>query len=88
MSLSKSLFLLLSGGLIASSIMLSKIGLSRSALSKSSASVLSGVGAGAGTAIFIYYGVSNGDLLGSIIVGIVTAFTVGIVVRIPSRWWR
>ncbi len=62
MNLLKSLILFLGGGLIASSVILSKIGLNRSVLSKKSAAVISGIGAGIGTAIFIFYGVSNGDL--------------------------
>ena len=88
MTLGKNLILLFSGALIAGSIILSKIGLNRSVLSKKSAALLSGTGAGIGILIFIFYGVSDGDLIGSLIVGIITAFVVGAAVIIPSKWWR
>jgi hypothetical protein len=88
MNILKSMVLSISGGLVVGSILMAKIGLSRSVLSRRSAAVLAGVGAGIGTGVFIFYGVSNGDLIGSITTGIIVAFTVGFSVIIPSRWWR
>lgn len=78
MNLLNSIALFISGGLVVGSIMLSYNGLSRSVLSKKSAAVLSGVGVGVGGGIFIFYGVSNGDLLASVFVGIIGAVTVGV----------
>jgi hypothetical protein len=88
MDLLINMALAVSGGLVVGSIILSMIGLKRSVLSRKSASVLSGVGAGVGGAIFIFYGVSNGDLLESIIVGMIGAVIVGFSIFISSKWWR
>jgi hypothetical protein len=88
MNLLKNMALAVSGGLVVGSIILSMIGLSKSVLSRKSASVLSGVGAGVGCGIFIYYGVSNADLLDSIIVGIIVAVIGGFSIFISSKWWR
>ncbi len=82
MNLLNSFALFISGGLVVGSIMLSYIGLSRSVLSRRSAAVLSGVGVGIGGGLFIFYGVSNRDLLRSILVGIISAVTVGITIYV------
>lgn len=88
MELLRSVALSVSGGIVVGSILIAKIGLSRSALSKKSAAALAGIGAGTGVGIFIFYGVSNGDLVGSVLTGIIIAFTVGFAAIIPSRWWQ
>lgn len=85
MNLLRNLVLSISGGLVVGSILIAKIGFSRSILSRKNAAILAGAGAGLGTGIFIYYGVSNGDFVGSIITGIIVAFVVGFSVVIPSR---
>jgi hypothetical protein len=82
MNLLNSFALFISGGLVACSIILSYIGLNRSVLSRRSAAVLTGVGVGIGAGLFIFYGVSNRDLLGSILVGIISAVTVGITIYV------
>jgi hypothetical protein len=88
MNIMNSSALAISGGLVACSIILAKIGLSRSVLSRKVASAIGGIGAGTGVGIFIYYGISNSDLVGSIITGAISAITIGLVILIPSRWWR
>jgi hypothetical protein len=85
MNLVKNVALVLSGGLIVGSILLSKIGLTRSVLSRRGSAILSGVGVGLGCAIFIYYGVSSGDLIGSIFVGIVAAVVSGFILFIYRK---
>jgi len=88
MDLIKNMALAISGGLVVGSIILSMIGLMRSVLSRKSASVLSGVGAGVGGAIYIFYDVSNSDLLESIIVGMIGSVIVGFPIFISSKRWR
>jgi hypothetical protein len=88
MNLPTSIALVISGGLIASSLILAKIGLSRAILSRKAASALGGIGAGCGVGIFIYFGVSKGDFLGSVFTGIIAAITIGTVILIPSKWWQ
>jgi hypothetical protein len=39
-------------------------------------------------AIFIYYGVSNGDILESFFVGIIGGLTAGFTTYISSKWWQ
>ena len=88
MNITASIALFVSGGLVASSIIMAKIGLSRSVISRKVASVIGGMGTGIGVGIFIFYVLSNGDFLGSIITGVIVAITVGLVILIPNRWWR
>ena len=88
MNLWNSIVLGFSGGLVASSIILAYIGLSRSALSRRMASLIGGVGSGVGVAMFVFDGVSNRDLLGSAITGMIVAVTVGLIILTPNRWWR
>ena len=77
MELFSSFMLSLSGGIVVVSILMSKIGYDRAALSRKAAAMMSGLGVGIGCGIFTYYGVSNGDFIGSIITGIIAAFSVG-----------
>jgi hypothetical protein len=70
MSLARSIALLLSGALIAGSVALSWIGYTRSALSHRAAVVFTSVGVGIGGGMFLYYGISNGDFVGSTIIGL------------------
>ena len=77
MNFVSSLMLSLSGGIIVGSVLMSMIGYKRSALSRTAASVFSGVGVGIGVVIFTYYGVSNGDMIGSILTGIIAAVFIG-----------
>ena len=83
-----SLVLAMSGGLIVGSILLANVGLERSTLSRRAASLIGGVGARLGAALFIFYGVSNGDLVGSIVTGVIAAIIVGLGILIPNRWWK
>jgi hypothetical protein len=83
-----STLLACSGALIASSIILARIGLSREFLSRSEASLLGGAGTAVGMGMFIFYGISNADLAGSIITGAIAGITVAVVILIPTRWWR
>ena len=78
----------MSGALVVGSILIAKIGFSRFILSRRGAAILAGTGAGIGVGIFVFYGVSQGDLLGSTITGIIIAFVVGFSIIIPSRWWQ
>jgi len=88
MKIFDSFVLALSGSLIATSIILAKVGLNRSALSRRSASLLAGLGAGMGNCVFIYYGVSSHDFVGSLITGIITAMVVGFAILFPTKWWK
>jgi ABC-type Fe3+-siderophore transport system permease subunit len=76
--LARSVFLVLSGGLIVASILLSKIGFDRSTLSLGTSAIYSAIGAGLGCAIFVFFGISNGDLFGSVCTGSISAFTIGL----------
>jgi hypothetical protein len=82
----RNIVLAISGGLVIASILMAKIGVSRTALSKRDAAILAGVGAGIGVGIFIFFGVSDYDLIGSIFTGIVIALVVGFSVIFPNRW--
>ncbi len=88
MKIINSLALFVSGGLVASSIILAKIGLSRSVLSRRAASLIGGLGTGIGISLFIFFGVSNGDLIASIITGAIAGITIGLVILVSNRWWR
>jgi hypothetical protein len=85
MKLWNSIVLTMSGGLIVASIILSQVGLDRSALSRRAASLIAGIGTGVGGGMFIFYGVSNGDYVGSIITGTIVAIIVGLSFLIPNR---
>jgi hypothetical protein len=85
MNLVNILSLLISGGLIVTSIILPKIALNKSNLSLKDASILCGLGAGLGIGIFIYFGISYGDLLGSIIVCLISSIVVGFTFWIANR---
>ncbi len=80
-----SLALLISGGLIVGSLILSRIGIERSVLSCKNASIITGIGSGIGAGLFIYFGVSHHDLGGSIFVGLVSAFTLGLTIFLMSK---
>ena len=88
MNITSGIALVVSGGIIASSIILARIGLRRSVLSRKAASTLGCIGTGIGIIIFIFFCVSNGDLFGSIVTGTIAAITVGMVILIPNKWWR
>jgi hypothetical protein len=75
MNLVNDFALMLSGGIIAGSILLSEIGFRRSALSRKGGAIFSGIGVGIGCGIFIFYSIGKGDLIGSIFVGIVATIT-------------
>lgn len=79
MNLVKSIALVISGVLIAGSIILAKVGLINSSISFRAATILSGIGVGAGTGLFVFFGVSNASFIESIVtgifIGIVAAFT-------------
>lgn len=79
MSVVQQFGLLLSGGIIATSVALSWIGYSRRALTYRAAVAFTGVGVGVGGAMFLYFGVSGGDLAGSTIAGIVGGVTAAVV---------
>lgn len=78
MNLVSSFMLVVSGGLIVAAVMMSRIGYDRSVLSRRTAALYSGVGVGVGVCIFIYYGVSSGNLIESVLTGAIVAVTVGI----------
>lgn len=75
-----NLALLLSGGIIASSVIISHLCITRSIFSLRTGAIVAGVGAGTGVCIFIYFGISSRDLVGSIIVGIIAAMTIGLTI--------
>lgn len=74
MSFARSLGLFLSGGIVVGAVFLARLGLSRSALTYRQAVLFSSVGVGAGVGLFVYLGVGNGDLVGSIVVAVLAAF--------------
>jgi hypothetical protein len=88
MNILRNFVLSLSGALVVASIFIAKVGFSRFILSRMSAAILAGIGAGIGVGVFIFYGVSQYDLVGSIITAIIIAFVVGSSILIPNRWWQ
>jgi hypothetical protein len=88
MNILHNFVLSMSGALVVGSILIAKIGFSKFILSRMNAAILAGTGAGIGVGTFVFYGVSKGDLIGSIITGIIMAFVVGFSIVIPSRWWQ
>jgi len=85
MNLVENFALAMSGGIIASSLLMSVIGYERSALTRKSASAFSGIGTGVGVAMFIYYGVSKHNLIESILTGSIIAITVGLATFIRNK---
>ena len=74
----KDFALFLSGGITIGSILMARIGLNNSALSLRASAIYSGIGAGIGCGIFIFYSVSKNDLFGSVVVGFFIAAVCGI----------
>lgn len=60
------------------SILYSRYCFEKSLLSNTSSSIMAGIGVGISSGIFLYFGVSNGDSLISIIVGLISAFVIGL----------
>ena len=67
------------------SILYSRYCFYRSLLSNTGASVLAGVGVGLGSGIFVYFDVIDGDLFGSIIAGVITAFVTGLIIFVLNQ---
>jgi len=84
-NLVSSFMLFMSGGLTVASILMAKIGFDRSVLSHRVAAIMSGVGSGIGTVIFIYYGVSNHSLGESVLTGIIIAIIAGFATFIRNK---
>ena len=80
MNLVSSFMLFISGGLTVASIMIPEIGLDRSVFSRKAGAIFSGIGVGIGSGIFIYYGLSDGDLVGSILTGGIATTTACLVI--------
>ena len=78
MNVEKSIVLFMSGGIAVGSIMLSRIGFMRSSISRRGAAILSGIGVGLGSGVFIFYGISNGDFIESLYVAIIAGVVAGI----------
>jgi hypothetical protein len=75
----------LSGAIIASTIILAQQGYARSYLSRQGAVFLTSIGVGIGLGIFVYFGLSQGDLMGSIFVALVSTLIAGITASITLR---
>jgi hypothetical protein len=80
MNLEISIALFISWGIVVGSIILPRIGFNKSSISRRGAAILSGIGVGFGSGIFIFYSVSNGDFIGSLFVAIVAGLVAGITV--------
>jgi len=65
-----SIALGVSGALIVSSITLPMVGLARSSISYRAAVIISGVGVGCGTSLFIFFSISKANFVESVITGI------------------
>ena len=85
MKLINIILLNVSGALIYMSILLPRIGLKNSTISRNSAAVLSGIGVGIGAGLSVYFGISNGDFIGSILTAAIAAFTAGLVFHFYNR---
>lgn len=81
MNLINAIILAFSGAIIVASIIIAQFGFMMSALSRRSAILLASIGVGIGAGLFVYYGVSEGDLSGSIFVGI---FAIVVTVMVTS----
>ena len=79
-----SLILATSGALIVASILTAYNGFKQSVLSRKAAAYIAALGAGIGVGLFIYFGVSNRDLFGSVC----TSFIAAIVIRLAAYFWK
>ncbi len=74
-----------SGALIYLSVLLSRIALKRNMISHHLAVILSSLGVGFGAGLSVFWGVSNGDFIGSSLTGAIVGMVAALVLYF---WWK
>jgi hypothetical protein len=74
-----------SGVAIYLSVLLPRIALKQNMISHPLASVLSGLGVGFGAGLSVFWGASNGDIIGSSLTGAIVGMLAGLILYF---WWK
>jgi len=78
MKLQNTIALVISGALILGSLLLSEMGFRKSTLSRYGAMLVTGLGVGLSSGMIVFWGIGDGDLIGSIATGMIAAIAAGV----------